>query len=81
MTELYWKKLIQLTDERIVELTLVASRRNLQGSALRWIQGMIETNKTWKLIAEDRLGQITRYKEHVASLKDIAVRTFRGNDD
>jgi hypothetical protein len=79
--ELYWKTLSMLTAERIGELTLKIESRSFQGSALRWLQGLVETNKVWKLVADDNLYQIERHKQQLSELKTIAIRTFRGNDD
>ena len=79
--EIYWKEMSRLTSSRMTELADSIVTRGLQGSALRWLHGMHETNKQWNFIANYQLYNIEKYRQANAAKASYRAVTFRGNDD
>lgn len=78
--EQYWNEMLALTEERIGDLTEDIAGTLKDGVHRRWLQGLLETNKAWKLIAEFNVKQFEKYNHILQEVKLARVKTFRGNE-
>jgi hypothetical protein len=71
----------KLTAVRAFELEQKLELGIHQGSQLRWVHGLLESNKQWHEAATHRLAEITVAEDFFAKRGLLKSQTFRANDE
>ena len=76
----FWKEMELITRGRMVEIEIAIPRAQT-GMSMRWLQGMLETNRKWNEIARAEIDAGVKYQAMQQKIIEVRKQTFRGNDD